>query len=347
MSLLDSTSAMISKNKILILGLFVSTPFSQEVKWMSIGDLHNWYSAAGCEIETGRTGQVSDQQDGLRYPAFYRVQDNQAAKGLWLGATNFYDPVVNKDYEYKVIHAGPRHLDIENETMPIDMTMDGKYDHPNVFVDGDPATNLQYLDDVDNVDPFLPSDRRINNTVQTSIGVQMKRTIYAFSHPKHQNYHIQEYVFTNNGCFDADCNTSYEQTLEGFQVYLQYRYAISREGMVYDGNWLPQSAAWGHNTMNDVIGEHPNAPSINDQFYDDGEIMRALFSWQGYHSDASFDNLGGPNAPGDGHLGAAQFVGVVTLHADTSPTDNTDNINQPSTTSVSYTHLTLPTILLV
>ena len=46
-----------------------------------------------------------------------------------------------------------------------------------------------------------------------------------------------EYVFTNNGCFDKDCNTSYEQTLEGFQVYLQYRYAISREGMVYDGNW--------------------------------------------------------------------------------------------------------------
>ncbi|GIR57090.1 MAG: hypothetical protein CM15mP64_5020 [Candidatus Neomarinimicrobiota bacterium] len=125
----------------------------------------------------------------------------------------------------------------------------------------------------------------------------MKRTIYAFSHPKHQNYHIQEYVFTNNGCFDADCNTSYEQTLEGFQVYLQYRYAISREGMVYDGNWLPQSAAWGHNTMNDVIGEHPNAPSINDQFYDDGEIMRALFSWQGYHQ-MRFENFGGPKCPG-------------------------------------------------
>ena len=125
MFLLDSTSAMISKSKILIFGLFVSTSFSQEVKWMSIGDLHNWYSAAGCEIETGRTGQVSDQQDGLRYPAFYRVQDNQAAKGLWLGATNFYDPVVNKDYEYKVVHAGPRHLDIESETMPVEMTMDG------------------------------------------------------------------------------------------------------------------------------------------------------------------------------------------------------------------------------
>ena len=323
---------MIFKKFTFTLLLCLSGAFAQEVKWMSIGDLHNWYSAAGSEIEVGRTGQVSDQQDGLRYPAFYRVQDNQAAKGLWLGASNFYDPVVNKNYDKKVVHAGPRHLDVENETMPVKMTMDGKYDHPNVFVDGDPATNLQYLDYVDNVDPNLESDRKINNIVQTSLGVQMKRTIYAFAHPDHQNYHIQEYVFTNNGCFDKDCNTSYEQTLEGFQVYLQYRYAISREGMVYDGNWLPQSAAWGHNTMNDVIGENPSTPSINDQFYDNGEIMRAFFSWQGYHSDASFDNIGGPNAPGEGHLGAAQFVGVATLHADTSPANNADDITQPSTT---------------
>ena len=323
---------MISKHLKFIVILYLSGAFAQEVKWMSIGDLHNWYSAAGSEIEVGRTGQVSDQQDGLRYPAFYRVQDNQASKGLWLGASNFYDPVVDKNYDKKVVHAGPRHLDIENETMPVSITMDGKYDHPNVFVDGDPATNLQYLDYVDNIDPSLESDRRINNIVQTSLGVQMKRTIYAFSHPDHQNYHIQEYVFTNNGCFDKDCNASYDQTLDGFQVYLQYRYAISREGMVYDGNWLPQSAAWGHNTMNDVIGENPEDLSMNDQFYDDGEIMRAFFSWQGYHSDASFDNIGGPNAPGEGHLGAAQFVGVVTLHADTSPSDNSDDIQQPSTT---------------
>ena len=323
---------MIFKKLAFILISLFSTVLTQEVKWMSIGDLHNWYSAAGCEIEVGRTGQVSDQQDGLRYPAFYRVQDNQAAKGLWLGASNFFDPIVDKTYEKKVVHAGPRHLDIENETMPIDITMDGKYDHPSVLVDNDPATNLQYLDDVDNVDPSLPADRRINNKVQTSLGVKMERTIYAFTHPDHQNYHIQEYVFTNNGCFDKDCNTTFEQTVEGFQVYFQYRYAISREGMIYDGNWLPQSAARGHNTMNDVIGENPDNPALNDQFYDDGKIMRAFYSWQGYHSDASFDNIGGPNAPGEGHLGAAQFAGVVTLHADKSPSDNSDDIYQPSTT---------------
>ena len=296
---------------------------------MAIGDLHNWYSAAGCEIEVGR---ISSSQDGMRWPAFYRSQDNQAAKGLWLGAVNFYDPITNLVYEHKVVHAGPRVLDVENETIPIEFRMYGKYDHSKVYVDSDPASNLDYMDEVDLVDPNLCCDRVLVNRVQTSIGVHMKRTIYTFAHPEHQNYHIQEYVFTNNGCFDKDCNTSYEQTLEGFQVYLQYRYAISKEGMVYDGNWLPGSARWGHNTMNDVIGEHPDAPSVNDQFYDDGEIIRGLFSWHGYHSDASFDNIGGPNAPGEGHLGAAQFVGVVTLHADTSPSDNSDDINQPSTT---------------
>ena len=133
--------------RLFFISLFIYTiNFAQEVKWMAIGDLHNWYSAAGCEIEVGRTGQVSDQQDGLRFPAFYRVQDNQAAKGLWLGVKNFHDPIVSKDYEYKVVHAGPRHLDIENETIPKEISLYGRYGHPNVFVDGDPATNLKYLD---------------------------------------------------------------------------------------------------------------------------------------------------------------------------------------------------------
>ena len=324
---------MIFKRKYLPIIFLLTISYSQAVKWMSIGNLHNWYSSAGCEIEIGRTGQISDQQDGLRWPAFYRVQDNQAAKGLWLGAKNFYDPIVDKEYEHKVVHAGPRHLDIVGETIPIELTMYGRYDHPNVFVDGDPSTNLQYLDEVDFINSDLISDRKIYNEVQTSMGVKMKRTIYSFAHPKHQNYHIQEYVFVNNGCFDKDCEIEYEQTIEGFQVYLQYRYAISREGMIYDGNWLPQSAAWGHNTMNDVIGEFPNDPSSNDQFYDDGEIIRGLFSWHGYHSSADPpENLGGPDFGGDGHLGAAQFVGVTTLHADTSPNDNSNDINQPSTT---------------
>ena len=49
---------MISKYLKFILIPYLSIAYAQEVKWMSIGDLHNWYSAAGCEIELGRTGQI-------------------------------------------------------------------------------------------------------------------------------------------------------------------------------------------------------------------------------------------------------------------------------------------------
>ena len=77
---LVSILVMTSKTRHLVLILLCSFSYSQAVKWMSIGNLHNWYSAAGSEVEIGRTGQISDQQDGLRWPAFYRVQDNQAAK---------------------------------------------------------------------------------------------------------------------------------------------------------------------------------------------------------------------------------------------------------------------------
>ena len=304
---------------------------AKETKWIAVGDLHNWFSDAGCEIEVGRTHQIEDQQDGLRWPAQYPVQDNQAAKAMWIGANNFQDPIVNKTFDYKVVHIGPRFIDDKNETIPKKFDMYGRFDHPAVLVDGEPATNLKYMDKVDVVDEFLSADRMLVSVMQTSMGIEVTRKIYAFTNQYHQNYHIFDYVFKNNGIYNED-GDKFDQTLEDVQIFFQYRYSVSREGCVYDGNWLPQSAAWGHNTMNDVLGENPDSPAENDQFYGDGEIMRCLYSWHGLHSKAGFNNIGGPNVNGDGHLGASQFVGVVTLHADQSASDNSDDIYQPTTT---------------
>lgn len=55
---------------------------AEEIRWLQAGRLHNWFSAAGCEPEVGRRHEVSDQQDGFRYPADKGVQDMQCAKGL-------------------------------------------------------------------------------------------------------------------------------------------------------------------------------------------------------------------------------------------------------------------------
>jgi len=307
---------------ILIVGL--SNPaVGDETKWIAVGSLHDWFSSAGCEIEVGRRHLISDQQDGLRWPAQFRYQDCKAAKALWIGAINYYDPIVDKTFDYKVVHVGPRHLDEENETIPVEFKLIGRFDHPVVLVDGIPASNMIYMDIVDEVDETLKADRLLYNVVNTSIGITIIRKIYAFTNQYHDNYFIYDYVFKNTGIIDKK-GTVYQQTLEGVVFFFQYRYAPSREGGPYGYYWLPQNSSWGRNTMNDVIGHREPV----------GVPFRALFSWHGKHSQwaGPGDNIGAPAFLTDGHLSAQQYVGVVTIHADKSAHDKSDDPYQPSTT---------------
>ncbi|MFQ6676278.1 MAG: hypothetical protein ACE5LH_08040, partial [Fidelibacterota bacterium] len=254
-----------------VLFLLVTSALADETKWIAVGNLHNWYSSAGAEREVGRTGLVSDQQDGLRWPAQFKWQDTQAAKALWIGATSYADPLVGKTFDYKVVHVGPRVLDDIDEIMPMEFKMVGRFDHPNVFVDGIPASNLSVaMDEVDEIDPALKADRMIYNVVHTAIGITMTRRIYAFTNPYHDNYFIYDYVFKNTGIVKKDSSVTHSQTLTDVVFFFQYRYAPTREGSVYGIGDLPQSASWGHNTMNDVRGEDPAS----------GE-PRVMFSWLG------------------------------------------------------------------
>ncbi len=297
--------------------------WAQKTQWIAVGDLHDWFHRAGSEPEVGRTGQVSDQQDGLRWNAQFRFQDSKAAKALWIGVKNYNDKVAEKTFNYKVIHVGPRVLDENNEFMSETFELWGKYDTPQVLVDDVPSSKLSFLEKLDAVDNELIADRMIYNVVRTSIGIKMIRTIYAFTSKKHKNYFIYEYVLVNDGIIDLEGNTN-PQTLEDLVIHFQYRYAPSREGGPYGYNWLPQSTSWGHSTMNDVIYINPQT----------GNPLRALISWMGKHSlwTGPGDNIGGPAFLTDGHFGAPQFVGVVDIHADTSPADPSDDVGQPSTT---------------
>ena len=314
---------------LLILTLIIPTLLSaQQTKWIAVGQMHNWYSNYGCEIEVGRTGQIRDQQDGLRWPAQFSFQDMQAAKGLWIGTTQYADPVDadGRTFSHKVVHVGPRGpVDDKLEILPQEFKMYGRFDHPTVLVDGDPGTNMQYMDDVDEVDSTMLADRKLVVKVNTSLGITMTRTIRAYSNEFHDNYMIFDYEFENTGIYDADGH-QHNQTLTGVYFYFQYRYAMTREGGPYGTGayWLPQNTAWGRNTVNEVIGENPA----------DGDPYRAGYSWHGLHSQASEDNIGAPDVStgGDGRITAQQFPGILTLHADTSPLDPIDDIYQPRTT---------------
>jgi hypothetical protein len=262
----------------------------------------------------------------LQWPAQYPLKDTQAAKGLWIGATNYSDIVASQTYPYKVVQVGPRSDNYANEIFPLEFKMIGRFDHPTVLVDGEIATNLDFDDVLDEIDPNIKADRILITKIRTSMGIDMTRKIYAFSQQYHGNYFIYEYVFRNSGIVDQS-GTQNPQTLNGVYFQWQYRYAICKEMSAYGMYILPQNATWGVNTMNDVIGEDPSA----------GDPFRALFSWHGLHSGATYqgtnyDNIGAPDIDTDGRLTSSQIVGVVTLHADTSATDNSDDPFQPSTT---------------
>lgn len=304
-----------------------------ETRWIRVGALHDWFSELGCEWEVGRRGLVPDQQDGLQWPGRFPDQDSKAAKGLWIGARNYSDIVANQVYAHKVVQVGPRSNDYANEIFPLEFRMIGRFNHPTVLVDGEIATDLDFDDIVDEIDPDLKADRLMITKVRTSMGIEMTRKIYAFSQQYHNNYFIYEFVFKNTGVVDQS-GTQNPQTLEGAYFLWQYRYAICKEMGAYGKFFMPQNATWGTNTMNEVIGENPSA----------GDPFRALYSWHGLHSGEtdlagqSYDNIGAPNTgaedtPPTGRLTASQFVGVVTIHADTSPADDSDDPFQPTSTS--------------
>jgi hypothetical protein len=325
-------------NRLLITGiltiLFFTTfdSFAGETQWIAVGRLHDWYHSAGCEQEVGRTFQIPDQGDGLRWPAEYKYQDVKAAKALWIGTTNYSDPLFNNvEFNYKVVHAGPRFLDEVSETMKQEFDLMGRFQHPRIFVDGVPASMLEFMETVrdEHIDPDLPSDRMIYNVVNTSIGITMTRKIYGWSRQNHNNYFILDFVFKNTGIYDNQ-GSIHNKTLTGVVFYWQYRYAPTREPGPYGsgGKWVPQSSSWGHSTMNDAVFTHPGT----------GELFRCLFTWYGEHSkwQGPGTSIGAPDhrTGGDGHFGAPQYAGTLVLQADTSPNDPTDDPNQPTTTEV-------------
>ncbi len=300
-----------------------------KTKWMNAGSLHNWFSEVGCEIEEGLE---LVQQFGLRWPANYRYQDMQAAKGFWIGVKDFTDEFATT-YPHKVVHVGPR-VSGAGEFFPIEFKMVSGFDAPLVYVEG--ALTFDQAVDIEDVDPALIPDRTIINVTNTQTGITMTRKIMQFSQQYHDNYMVYEYVFTNTGNTDADAEIELpNKTLEGVYFFYQYRYSVCRETRFVIGN----PTGWGINTMNDARGDGVKPDPVDENF-------RAQFSWHGkFPQFTAYDNLGAPIwfpdlgtgfvAPNDtvGRLGAAQFVGTVTLHADKSATDKSDDAVQPSTTT--------------
>jgi hypothetical protein len=292
----------------------------KEIRYLRVGMLHSHFVNVGAEYELARTDRAEQQCDGLSWPAQYRFQDCLVAKSMWIGCRNYPDRKAGQVVPYKVVSVGPRNYDAVGEMIPVEFKMIGQFAAPTVIVDGMKASDNDLNDVVDKIDESQKPDRMIINKLNTYIGITVTRKIMAFSQQNHNNYFIYDYVFKNTGLIDGK-GTMDPQTLTDVIFHFQYRYAAGHEA--WEDGWMPiKEILWGRNTVNDVVGENPLM---------DGFEFRAQFSWHGPHSSVGIDDWGLPNFK-DGRLGAPQYMGVVTLHADKAVGDPSDDLYQPFTT---------------
>ncbi|MBN2105475.1 hypothetical protein JW835_15660, partial [bacterium] len=304
---------------------------SGELKWLRVNSLHAYFSEQGAEGETGGT---RSQDIGFSWPGEYGMEQyTMRSNGMWLGCRNYYDAKVNKTFNKMVTNVGPKPNEYNERPIfdAIDFRLVGKFDHPIVNVDGILASELNYYDVLDDVDPNLPAERMLIVKNHTSIGVTVTKKVYAWSTKGHDNYYIYDYSLKNTGIIDNDGTTNH-QTIHDFYFMRTYRHTFSGEAIVYgdpDGtNWGSGTMQWGGNVVNDVVGRNPGA--------DDFEF-RAHISWYGPNSAQPVsDDWGCPNYKDDGVMAAAKYAGRVILHADKSVADSSDDLYQPVTTRFCY-----------
>jgi hypothetical protein len=321
---------------------------AQNIRWIRVGQLQSFFVDYGSENEL-----TPINQNSFSWPAQYG--DNQHTsrmKGLWIGATNFYDPVEKKVKSVKVVGSGPRY-DATNQPLmifPQSIKLIGKTAPPSVIVDYQNGAANSLYDVLDEIDPNLPCDRMIIIKFNTSMGVSVTKKVLAFTQQNHDNYIIYDYVFKNTGIYNQAGDTT-DQTLNNFTAHFNYRCAfagVTNAGWEPSPTWGAFSSTWGASTVTHDFGLfRPVAVSIPG-FYTYFRIpvpdsIRGFYAYYGPNNERtgiSYDqdwgcpkqNDGGPGL--DGLLGSAKYAGYVTLFASQSPQNySTDDPLQPTTTS--------------
>ena len=310
--------------------------YSQAIRWLHVGDLQAPINEIGAEFE-GEIPSGTNINNFFSWPAQFSIdQTTSRMKGLWIGCRSFNDPADNVLRSAKVIGSGPRDFpDRINQIFPVEIRLIGRDARPEVLVDNQEASDNSLYDLVDEIDPNLPSDRMVLVEFNTSIGISVTKKVYAFANSEHGNYFINEYVFKNTGIYNRQGDVQ-QQTLQDVWFYFFYRYAFSGvTSLAFASTWGHFNTTWGPNCINHSFGEDPGNPEYTDN---DGNPMRGFFSWPGpfegaprpsYAEDWGTPKLDDPDA---GTLGTAKYAGVVTLHADVSSQNQSNDPLQPKTT---------------
>lgn len=291
-------------------------------RYIRIGSLQSKFTAVGSERAWNNV-----YYEGLIWPADYLYQDNAVIERTFMSCQDFTD-AINQHWDFYSHNISTAYA--QTHIFPMVLKQTSKFPLPTVYVDGDNVT-APYVADVDNIDPNQIADRIVTNIVNTSMGITMTRKVYAFSQQYHDNYFILEYTFKNTGYVNEKNVKVLNAPVKGFKFGFLNRYSVCREGAGKVGShqtfgkfsWTTRRGEDYPLHASEVAGLTESSPLP--------DWLRAGFEWTGQNSDNSFDNIGAPDiTKGTGRLCSPQFAGIVTLHADKSTADRSDDVNQPA-----------------
>ncbi len=222
--------------------------------------------------------------------------------GFLIGIKEDWTNDAGEDLNHKIASVwGDSWNDVSQETPPYydEFARIWKYTPPTKIVDGTDYTNLFFPNDP--VDTSIPSDVKIYNHSATWTGVDIERTVYAYANSKHDDYHIADIVLTNTS----------NETKE--DMYFALRFQTSSQDI--GDHWANYYGA----DYTDYVTGDMNADS-----------MRIFYMWSADELSASpnKDDRANPDEIW-GHFQQPQYWGLAVLHADKSPTDESDDPSQP------------------
>ncbi|MCB9218349.1 MAG: hypothetical protein H6610_02675 [Ignavibacteriales bacterium] len=306
------------KNFVLLLILIIvansSKSFSQATKSHEIGKL--WETM----FSSGSIPSYAPLQNQMTYPGGdYRTmtRKNLEGLGLWIGTANWTDKL-NVFHSNFVSEGGFENNEAFEFVYPISIRKRVRNRLPNVTVNK--ILEERFLDtrSSSSRSSSIPADEVIESKWATNVGVNVNMFSYALANQNHNSYIIREYIFTNDGNADDDPNTIELPDQNLTDVYFGFQYLL-----------IP-----GGDRGHQIVNQNDDwAVYYGNQ---DGDTLRGLYYVYDGNADADhadWDDIGDPE-PTTGEFLSPQYPGFGILHADTSPTDNNDDRNQPATVNI-------------
>ena len=222
---------------------------------------------------------------------------------------------------------------------PVTQELVQRWAPPVVTVNGESINlssgdNFTEVHDNTRVDPTLIVERTIKSVWRYSMGVEYTRVMYGYSTPNHGDYVLNDITLTNNG-------KMYGLTEDPPIQWPVPEWKQIMEGQKIEGFWWaqvenPWNSALGRSKSfgeDDAVGEYVTP------FSTDGNDRRFYLFYDGDNQNSPEKDWCDPSNASAASEGLTELLSPAwiimgALHVDKSATDNSDDFEQPKSTTI-------------